>query len=336
MEIVMYQLKINLLLPIEGCPESGIEAVEFREQHGIERAASNLLRVSVEADGEPGLCNRYKSLLDNDADLVVNYDRKTDKSRTIPRPLWNYQYGDSATMYESVIPLPLAKKLGDNPLAALPELLDSLLDQAAETRRIKEQAKQEERRKQEAKQAEEQKIKLLLSQEKDRLNQSPVVKLFEFLSGGSQLKIYWTNESLALEKTSGGYDIYRDPGKASAAVARRERERHEYREWIEHHGSDRLKRCVAEGIDCAACYRDERLAKERPGWRWTAKIDGEYNDPRNPSEEAFALLDQARATLPEDAESQLVYWTGEKTDYRGYAVISEYLDREIVFGGPEE
>src|SRR5690606_11865067 len=82
-----------------------------------------------------------------------------------------------------------------------------------------------------------------------------------------------------------------------------EAERSERQTWIEKHGSSRLKRLAKEGIECLAVYRDERLAVERPGWRWANEVPGNASDPRNPPEEALDLLDLARQTAP-DAELQ--------------------------------
>ena len=97
--------------------------------------------------------------------------------------------------------------------------------------------------------------------------------------------------------------------------------------WISAHGSDRLKRCVAEGIECAAAYRDERMAAERHGWQWYAAVDGRYDDPRNPPMAAFSLLDEARTF---DPAAKLVF-AGENSA-TGYAALAEFLGDEIVFG----
>lgn len=127
------------------------------------------------------------------------------------------------------------------------------------------------------------------------------------------------------------------------------RSRAEQKRWIAEHGSDRLRRCVAEDIECYAIYRDERLAVERPGWLWRTDVRGEGDEPRNPPLEAFALLDEARKVVPEAA---LRYWTietyvdedgnlscekEEKTEFwRGYAAITQFLDREVVFFGDQD
>lgn len=144
---------------------------------------------------------------------------------------------------------------------------------------------------------------------------------------------------------------------ARVEASRREREEAKQRkeaeraDWIGAHGSRRLQRLAAEGIECRAVYMDERLAHDRPGWRWDREVYGSGDDPRNPPEEALDLLDEARATLPEGVVSSLRYWTvdaceeehvvdeeceGMHNGWRGYAVTSEFLGRTIVFGGPEE
>ena len=97
--------------------------------------------------------------------------------------------------------------------------------------------------------------------------------------------------------------------------------------WISAHGSARLKRCMAEGIECAAAYRDERMAAERPGWQWYAEVDGRKDIPRNPGMEAFALLDEARTM---DPTAKLVY-AGDNSA-TGYAALAEFLGDEIVYG----
>lgn len=143
--------------------------------------------------------------------------------------------------------------------------------------------------------------------------------------------------------------------KAAEAEQKRRKEeaeakaRAEMAEWVAAHGSARLKRCLAEGINCESAYRDERLALERPGWRWSGACPGEYDDPRNPSDADFALLDEARKMAP---DASLVYWTVEhehdedggcvydgdcpKYDYAGCVAVAQFLGREVVFGLPDD
>lgn len=114
-------------------------------------------------------------------------------------------------------------------------------------------------------------------------------------------------------------------------------------EWIRKYGSRRLQRMLEEGIEHTATYRDERLALERPEWRYVSQVRGRYEEPRNPPEAALDLLDEARKTAP---DARLVYWMVERScedcaagDCRdhddryvcGYTCMASFLDRDIVF-----
>ena len=138
-------------------------------------------------------------------------------------------------------------------------------------------------------------------------------------------------------------------------LARMEREAAERKEWIFAHGSDRLKRLVEENIEHTAVYLDERLAVERPGWRWTKDVRGDEDEPRNVPESALDLLDKARASVPEDErpDVELVYWVveacgsehdfheddicpGHHDGWRGYAAKDIFMGHDVIFGGPED
>lgn len=105
--------------------------------------------------------------------------------------------------------------------------------------------------------------------------------------------------------------------------------------WIENHGSFRLKRMIEEDIEHQATYRDERLKNDYPGWSWAKNLEGEYDEPRNPLEEAFVILDEARKKAP---KAKLVYWTVCEEDItlpawrKQYVVVAEFLGQEIVYG----
>ncbi len=137
--------------------------------------------------------------------------------------------------------------------------------------------------------------------------------------------------------------------RAAAEVqnrAKADRERAEREVWIEAHGSDRLRRLVAEEIEYRAVYSRERLALERPGWAW-AVMPGAAAEPRNAPTVALDLLDQARASVPEDQREdvRLVRWTVEFAsgdDYgddsydepetvHGYTCEARFLGRVIVY-----
>lgn len=110
----------------------------------------------------------------------------------------------------------------------------------------------------------------------------------------------------------------------------------ERRQWIEAHGSDRLRRLAEEEIEHDAVYRDERLLHERHYWHWTKQLAGHWEDARNPPVEALKLLDNARAQLPEEERlaAQLVYWIDDDNNSRRYVVLHHYMGREIVYLAP--
>lgn len=103
--------------------------------------------------------------------------------------------------------------------------------------------------------------------------------------------------------------------------------------WIEAHGSARLRRCVAERIECDGIYRDERLALEREGWSYGVP-GGRVAEPRNPPVEALDLLDRARLA---DPRATLVYASGTSRDggrWSGYYASAEFLGRPIMLTDP--
>jgi hypothetical protein len=141
--------------------------------------------------------------------------------------------------------------------------------------------------------------------------------------------------------------------KKDAEKRAKAEEQAERQAWIRKHGSERLNRLLTEGIEHMAVYRDERLATERPGWRWESDVEGGWREPRNPPMEALELLDAARMTLPEEGRgnAELVYWVFEgdrppcdacdgegATAWRGYAVVDTFKGQTIVFGfgGPAD
>ena len=75
--------------------------------------------------------------------------------------------------------------------------------------------------------------------------------------------------------------------------------------WIGAHGSERLRKSVEGGYDCHGAYREERCAKEMPGWR--------------PKRQREKLLKRANPTLAEleaaDACGATVMWCGTGDGY---------------------
>lgn len=144
-----------------------------------------------------------------------------------------------------------------------------------------------------------------------------------------------------------------DKEAAQAEHARREAEKEAARQqelverkaWAEQHGSTRLRRLLAEEIECTAVYRDERLAHDRPGWLWYQQVPGQIKgEPRNVAESAFETLDLSRQT---DPSAKLAYYlVSEETDdetgnvispeWRGCVATAEFLGETIIFGLPAE
>lgn len=103
--------------------------------------------------------------------------------------------------------------------------------------------------------------------------------------------------------------------------------------WCREHGSPRLQRVVVEELFTSSetLYWEERLVKERPGWVFYADTaeDATAENPLNPTEEAFALLDEARKTAPE-AILQRWFIGAVPSAWCAYDV---WFDRQIVYFG---
>jgi hypothetical protein len=106
----------------------------------------------------------------------------------------------------------------------------------------------------------------------------------------------------------------------------RGRERQEATSWAIGYGSNRLKMAVkANVLDTAmGIYRDERLAKERPGWMWVTQADDSKLQKKavNPSEKALAALLEAQKR---DHTAYLGYH--EKT--RSQVLVGTLMNRSI-------
>jgi CHAD domain-containing protein len=98
-------------------------------------------------------------------------------------------------------------------------------------------------------------------------------------------------------------------------------------EWARSHGSSRLKKAAQAGLlDVSlGIYRDERLAKEHPGWAW---VEGNWVNAlrpiNNPVEHALDALLEAREWYPDaDLRWRNLDMGGEPV------VIAEFLGRQV-------
>lgn len=67
----MFYIKIDFWIRIEGCPEYGILAVDFRRKYGLPDNTTNETRIVYENNNEK-LCREIESWLDRDADLLIS------------------------------------------------------------------------------------------------------------------------------------------------------------------------------------------------------------------------------------------------------------------------
>lgn len=141
----------------------------------------------------------------------------------------------------------------------------------------------------------------------------------------------------------------REDRERAAQAAQREQERvqrekaeaEERAQWISEHGSARLQRLVAEDIEHDNLYYAERLAHDRPGWRYESDVPGDARETRNTRQSGLDLLDEARKT---DEHATLAWWVitadcdygDREVVWKGYACQSAYLGRDIIYGVPDK
>lgn len=159
-----------------------------------------------------------------------------------------------------------------------------------------------------------------------------VSNLIEKIDGSSKLLKERRAEELARKEQEAA-------DKRVAAQARQQ----EIENWIRQHGSERLQRMLKEELPVNTVYHEERLAMDRPGWKFYSNVLGSTSDPINPPMKAFELLDEARKV---DPESYLQYYTEGWTDddedewyedrpkhkVAKYVAESFFLGERVVYG----
>lgn len=131
--------------------------------------------------------------------------------------------------------------------------------------------------------------------------------------------------------------------KADARQAAEDAYRQERDLWVAEHGSDRLRQALRLGLleSSDKVYREERLAQEYLGWRWS--VDGEeHREPRNPTKAEMDVLESVREWSP-DAEMAFVVESARNDNYfldedddRYMAIVTRILGHVAVFRCPDE
>lgn len=274
----------NLDIRISGCPESGVDAVDFRMKYHLPPAPTNKIDPFGSTDrvfaGQEPLVRELIGHADGNADLVIGYS--------------NFHFGSRRAFTIEIDPAVLSR-FSSTPTN--PEYFADLI--------------------------------------------RAIVK-----------SIKANQDAIAAEEAE--YKAQREAEKAKAEQEYREQQNREKAEkaaaetdkaaWIADHGSERLRRMAAEGIENTAVYLDERIKHDRPGWRWRMDVCGDEDEPRNVPAKAFGLLDEARKA---DPVARLSYWTVGNPDYgdsedescylwTGYVALAKFHGRTIVYGGPTD
>jgi len=108
--------------------------------------------------------------------------------------------------------------------------------------------------------------------------------------------------------------------------------------WIAEHGSERLKKCVAQGFAHGGIYDSERLAHDLPGWElWSAVAENKTNSVINPDEASLDALIEAKAKWPQGDVRLLSVWYSSRCDEdREYTTVLMMVcpwdaDDEVLF-----
>ena len=119
--------------------------------------------------------------------------------------------------------------------------------------------------------------------------------------------------------------------RAIEAAKRREELVAEATAWAQEHGSRRLQKALSADLihSSLGIYRDERLAREHPGWLWLDEgMAADLENIHNPSELA---LDSLLATREWDPRAELK-WLNTRAGGVPI-VVASFLDRRISLAG---
>ena len=306
----LFYAKIGVRIRIEGCPESGIPALEYRRAHGLAERLDDRSDVSI--DGEISE-DEFRALVtagwkasNRDGAQVIHFcglEREYDPTST---------YGHAAVMPVSATDTPT-------------NLACRALVLCASQQSIHVAEKREKQRKEAIQYA-------------GAYVAGSIDQRLSLRSGrpwGNDICHDYLDEPLRSRYEQALADTERAVAERKAAneaaeTARKEAYDAERSAWIADYGSPRLQRLAAKGIGHNQTYRDERLAIDRPGYVWFDLVCGSERDIRDASEDALDALDAERKLYP---EAELVWVAngepGEEFE-PGPAIFMDFLGSRIA------
>jgi hypothetical protein len=302
----LFHAQISVRIRIDGCPESGIPALEYRRAHGLAERLDDSADAKIngeisEAEFRALVAAGWKAS-DRDGAQVIHFcglEREYDPTSS---------YGHAA-----VIPVSATDTATELACRAL------VLCAAQESAWVAE--KREKQRKEAAEYAD----TYVASDIDQRLSQRASRPWGEDISHNLLDEPLRSKYEQALADTERAV-AERKASEAAADKARKAAYDAERAAWIAEHGSQRIKRLAAEGLGLNETYKNERIAAERPGWEYLDLVCGYEETTRDATEEALSALDEARKVAP-DAK---LGWLGNGTHCKN----CEHEDNE--FGEPGE
>ena len=321
----MFQVNVSMTVKVEGCPESGLAAVDYRKAMSLEIRPTDWVRIEWKFESE-SVCREFADYLDSNADLIVE-----NHSNWPASPL-------------SAMPYALHGKhvhcSGDHEVPAnlIGDYQASLALQTAEVRYAEVSRD----------------VANILRCIKERV-QPILVRLREERAAEQAKREQETKDQEARDAVAKMVQQANEAERRAQEAQKRQEYEDTKRTWIMAFGSPHLRRLVEEGFSTDETYANERLAQQFPGWQWGSRVMGCYDvadDSVNEvTPEGIEILDQGRVF---DAEAELVYWTVRHLDARGnadyedddikdpppiwegYAVVAYLLERQVVFGVPSD
>lgn len=322
-----------LEVKIEGCPESGVAAVDFRRQNGLPESPSDVIAIPLDLQSE-AIVRAFPQFADSSADIKYPNNPRYGNSHFYNEDCvigTSTEKGGFLTRHV-ICPATIAAALATDggKHALLAEIAEDRAGRklkaelaAATAELAKAKAVETENRRREISDA----VSALSDLDDDGILGASCPLLCRY--SNEPWHKYPIREAEALAVRRAAIVAARKQADDDAAAAKVAAAMAERDAWIDAHGSDHLRRMRAEGIGHTQTYLGERLAVDRPGWQFIGMARGKESPPvEDVPAEAFAVLDAARVTAP---KAKLIRWA-EDGMYR-FAARSSFLGRKIVFFG---